>query len=106
MKVEYDYRSGGGNRNFERGHRTRLTWTLATPGDMPEMCKRQYHKLSSDLLDEHDKWVRNLELDTGPEKYLEWYNAWMDSRHGLYVASLSIEYIVKSTFHDLLCSAP
>ena len=66
-------------------HRKRSTWTLTTPGDMPEMCKRQYHRLRSDLLDEHDKWFRNLELDKGPEKYLEWYNAWMDTRHGLYV---------------------
>ncbi len=49
------------------------------------MCKKQYHRLSSDLLDEHDEWFRNLELDKGPEKYLEWYNAWMDTRHGLYV---------------------
>ena len=45
---------------------------------MPEMCKKQYHRFSSDLLDEHDKWFHKMQIDEGPDNYLEWYNAWMD----------------------------
>ncbi len=40
--------------------------------------------ISSDLLDEHDKWFRKMKIDGGPEQYLEWYNAWMDTRHADY----------------------
>ena len=39
----------------------------------------------SDLLDEDDKWVHKAKVDEGSEQYLEWYNAWMDARHELYV---------------------
>jgi hypothetical protein len=36
---------------------------------MPEMCRKQYYRLCSDLLDEHDKWFHRLKLDQGPEKW-------------------------------------
>jgi hypothetical protein len=42
----------------------------------------------------------NLSFHQKPEKYLEWYNAWMDSKHGLYVlhvADMSMQpYLISS----------
>jgi hypothetical protein len=70
---------------FQILHWNRSTWTLTTPGILPEMCKKEYYRPNSDLLDEHDKWFRNLNCQREPENYLEWYNAWMDSKHGLHV---------------------
>ena len=64
-------------------HRTRSTWTLTTSDDMSEMCKRQYHRFSSDLLDEHHKWFHKMKIDEEPEQYLEWYNTWMDTSYNL-----------------------
>jgi hypothetical protein len=61
---------------------------------MPEVCRKEYDRTNSDLLDEHDKWFRNLGFDQKPEKYPEWYNAWMDSKYGLYVlyvADMSVQ---------------
>ena len=52
---------------------------------MPEVCRREYDRSKSDLLDEHDKWFCNLSSDQKPEDYPEWYNSWMDTKHGLYV---------------------
>jgi hypothetical protein len=46
------------------------------------------------LLDEHDKWFHNLDFNQKPEKYLEWYNAWMDTMYGLnvlYVTGMSTQ---------------
>jgi cell division protein FtsB len=66
-------------------HWKRSTWTLRTPGGMPEVCRKEYDRPNSDLLDEHDKWFCNLSSDQKPENYPEWYNSWMDTKHGLYV---------------------
>jgi hypothetical protein len=81
-------------------HRKRSTWTLKTLGGMPEVFRKQYDRQNSDLLDEHDKWFRNPGFDQKPEKYLEWYNAWMDTKHGLYVlyvADMSMQpYLISS----------
>jgi hypothetical protein len=66
-------------------HWQRSTWTLRTPGGMPEVCRKEYDRPNSDLLDEHDKWFCNLSSDQKPENYPEWYNSWMDTKHGLYV---------------------
>ena len=45
-------------------------------------------------------WFCNLSFNQKPEKYLEWYNAWMDSKHGLYVlhvADMSMQpYLISS----------
>jgi hypothetical protein len=80
-------------------HRTGSSWTLTTSDNMPEMCKKQYHGFSSDLLDEHDKWFHKMKVDEGPEQYLEWYDAWMDTRHGLYVM-----YVAEMTTRTYLIS--
>ena len=67
---------------------------------MPEVCRKEYDRPNSDLLDEHDMWFCNLSFNQKPEKYLEWYNAWMDSKHGLYVlhvADMSMQpYLISS----------
>jgi hypothetical protein len=52
---------------------------------MSEVCRKEYDRPNSDLLDEHDKWFCNLNSDQKPENYPEWYNSWMDTKHGLYV---------------------
>ncbi len=73
--------------------------TLTTSDDMPEMCKKQYHSFSSDLFDEHDKWFHKMQIDEDPDNYLDWYNAWMDTRHGLYVM-----YVAETTARTHLIS--
>jgi len=87
------------HETIQKIHRTRSTWTLTTSDDMPEMCKKQYHSFSSDLLDEHDKWFHKMQIDEGPDNYLDWYNAWMDTRHGLYVM-----YVAETTARTHLIS--
>ena len=87
------------HETIQKIHRTRSTWTLTTSDDMPEMCKKQYHSFSSDLLDEHDKWFHKMQIDEGPDNYLDWYNARMDTRHGLYVM-----YVAETTARTHLIS--
>ena len=45
-------------------------------------------------------WFCHPSFNQKPEKYLEWYNAWMDSKHGLYVlhvADMSMQpYLISS----------
>lgn len=43
--------------------------SITTPGVMPEMCRKEYHRPNSDLLDQHDNWFHNFNLDQKPEKY-------------------------------------
>jgi hypothetical protein len=43
------------------------TWTLKAPGGMPEVCRKEYDRPNSDLLDEHDKWFCNLSFNQKPE---------------------------------------
>jgi hypothetical protein len=80
-------------------HWKRSTWKLRTPGGMSEVCRREYDRSKSDLLDEHDKWFCNLRSDQKPEDYPEWYNSWMDTKHWLYV-----RYVAGILMHPNLIS--
>jgi hypothetical protein len=52
--------------------------------------EKRIWQIKSDLLDEHDKWFCNLSSDQKPEDYPEWYNSWMDTKHGMYVLYVSV----------------
>lgn len=60
------------------------TGKLTTFNDIPDECKRQYRILSQDLIDEHNKWFSNTNVNEPPAEFMEWYNAWMDSKYGFY----------------------
>ncbi len=72
-------------------HWKRSTWTLRTPGGIPEVCRKEYDRPNSDLLDEHEKWFCNLSSDQKPKDYPEWYNSWMDTKHGLYFTKVKVK---------------